>query len=126
MKLVVTFMKSCLILGFASCLLPSLTLAQHYTQTNLVSNTGNAPLNDPNLQNPWGLVASPTGSPWWVSNNAGGTSTLYSIDATGAAHIVPINPAPDEFVKIPNAPSQPPPGSPTGVMFNGSANDFLL
>jgi uncharacterized protein (TIGR03118 family) len=126
MKSVVTFLKSSVVLGFALFLLPSLTLAQHYLQTNLVSNTGNAPLNDSNLQNAWGLVSSPTGSPWWVSNNAGGTSTLYSIDATGAAHIVPINPAPNEFVKIPNAPSQTPPGSPTGVMFNGSPTDFLL
>lgn len=113
------------LLGSALFLLPSLTLAQHYTQTKLVSNTGNAPLNDTNLQNPWGLVASPT-SPWWVSNNADGTSTLYSIDATGAAHLIPINPAPNEFVNIPNAPSQTPPGSPTGVMFNGSPTDFLL
>jgi uncharacterized protein (TIGR03118 family) len=120
------FTKAVLVLGLATCGLPSLTLAQHYTQTNLVSNTGDAPLTDANLQNAWGLVSSPTGSPWWVSNNAGGTSTLYSIDATGAAHIIPINPAPDEFVKIPNAPSQPPPGSPTGVMFNGSPTDFLL
>lgn len=112
---------------FAFSLLPAVTLAQHYTQTNLVSNiAGQAPLQDTNLQNAWGLVSSPTGSPWWVSNNAGGTSTLYSIDATGAAHIVPINPAPNEFVKVPNAPSQTPPGSPTGVMFNGSPTDFLL
>ena len=126
MKCRVTFMKLFLVVGFATCLLPSLTLAQHYTQTNLVSNTGNAALTDPNLQNAWGLVSSPTGSPWWVSNNAGGTSTLYSIDANGAAHLVPINPAPNEFVKILNAPSQNPPGSPTGVMFNGSPTDFLL
>jgi uncharacterized protein (TIGR03118 family) len=100
--------------------------AQHYQQTNLVSNTGMAPTNDANLQNAWGLVAGP-GTPWWVSNNAGGTSTLYSINAAGtAATIVPINPAPNEFVTIPNAPSGTPPGSPTGVMFNGSPNDFLL
>src|ERR1700730_1559869 len=60
MKLASTFMKVCLVLGVAVCLLPSLTLAQHYTQTNLVSNKGSAALTDPNLQNPWGLVASPT------------------------------------------------------------------
>src|ERR1700752_125347 len=104
---------------------PLVAKAQKYQQTNLVSNTGIAPLNDPNLQNAWGLIAS-TGSPWWVSNNAGGTSTLYSIDAAGAVHLVPINPAPSEFVSIPNAPSQTSPGSPTGVMFNGSPTDFLL
>jgi uncharacterized protein (TIGR03118 family) len=128
MKRVMKFPKPSAVLGVALLLLPGLALAQHYTQTNLVSNTGNAPLNDPNLQNAWGLVASPTGSPWWVSNNAGGTSTLYSIDpTTGAAHLVPINPAPNEFVKIPGAPQTPPvTGSPTGVLFNGSPTDFLL
>ena len=109
-----------LLIPVAVLLLSSLTFGQHYTQTNLVSNTGAAPVNDPNLQNAWGLVASP-GSPWWVSNNAGGTSTLYSVNATGtAAAIVPL------VVTVPNAPSQPAPGSPTGIMFNGSPTDFLL
>ena len=127
-------LKSFTLLAVGLSLLPVVAKAQHYTQTNLVSNiAGQAPLQDPNLQNAWGLVSSPggpnPGSPWWVSNNAGGTSTLYSIDATGAAHLVPINPAPNEFVIIPNAPvptTPPPPGSPTGVMFNGSSTDFLL
>jgi uncharacterized protein (TIGR03118 family) len=124
-------LKFLALLAVGLALLPVVTEAQHYTQTNLVSNVaGQAPLEDPNLQNAWGLVSSPTGSPWWVSNNADGTSTLYSISAntTGGlvATLVPINPAPNEFVKIPNAPSQTPPGSPTGVMFNGSPTDFLL
>jgi uncharacterized protein (TIGR03118 family) len=119
------------LLAVGLALLPVVTKAQHYTKTNLVSNVaGQAPLEDPNLLNAWGLVASPGGSPWWVSNNAGGTSTLYSISAnsTGGlvATLIPINPAPNEFVTIPNAPSQTPPGSPTGVMFNGSPTDFLL
>jgi uncharacterized protein (TIGR03118 family) len=124
-------LKSFTLLAVGLSLLPIVAKAQHYTQTNLVSNiAGQAPLQDPNLQNAWGLVSSPTGSPWWVSNNADGTSTLYSITAnsTGGlvATLVPINPAPNEFVKVPNAPSQTPPGSPTGVMFNGSPTDFLL
>jgi uncharacterized protein (TIGR03118 family) len=125
MELTVRLGKCFAALALSLFLLPVVTEAQHYIQTNLVSNTGIAPLNDANLQNSWGLISS-TSSPWWVANNAGGTSTLYSIDAAGAAHLVPINPAPNEFVAIPNAPSQPPPGSPTGVMFNGSATDFLL
>ena len=113
-------------LSVALLLLPGLAVAQHYTQTNLVSNNGNAPLTDPNLQNAWGLVAGP-GTPWWVSNNAGGTTTLYSIDTAGAAHLVPINPPPNEFVTILGAPQTPPvAGSPTGAMFNGSPTDFLL
>jgi uncharacterized protein (TIGR03118 family) len=32
---------------------------------------------DPQLVNAWGLAATPTG-PWWVSNEARGSSTLYS------------------------------------------------
>ena len=60
------------LISLAAVLFSTLTFAQHYTQTNLVSNVpGKAPVTDPNLQNPWGLVASST-SPWWVSNNAGG------------------------------------------------------
>jgi len=116
------FLTGFTILTFIFC---TPLLAQHYTQTNLVSNIpGRAAVTDPNLQNAWGLIAGTT-TPWWISNNAGGTSTLYAIDAHGAAHIVPIN-APSDFVLVPNAPSQPAPGSPTSVMFNGSANDFLL
>jgi len=123
-------LKFLALLAVGLSVLPVVTEAQHYTQTNLVSNVaGQAPLEDPNLQNAWGLVASPTGSPWWVSNNADGTSTLYTITATStgfAATLDAINPAPNEFVKIPNAPSQTPPGSPTGIMVNGSPTDFLL
>ena len=119
MKSRILSIKPLLVLGFAMFFLPILTPAQHYVQTNLVSNvSGRAPVTDPNLQNAWGLVASPT-SPWWVSNNAGGTATLYS-SATTPTTVVPL------VVTIPNAPSQPAPGSPTGVMFNGTSTDFLL
>jgi uncharacterized protein (TIGR03118 family) len=122
MRFVMKLSKTALIFGAALFLIPNLLFAQHYTQTVLVSNTapglGGTPA-DADLQNPWGLVSSPT-SPWWVSNNAGGTTTLYSIDATaGAASKV------TRFI-VPNAPSQPAAGSPTGVMFNGSPTDFLL
>ena len=109
-----------LAVGFVAVMLSTLAFAQHYTQNNLVSNvSGKAPVIDPNLQNPWGLIASP-GSPWWLSNNAGGTATLYATPTGTAASIVPL------VVTVPNAPSQPAPGSPTGIMFNGSATDFLL
>src|SRR5215475_12473848 len=40
----------------------------------------NPPQVDPNLLNPWGLAASST-SPFWVSDNGAGVTTLY--DATG-------------------------------------------
>ena len=49
-------------------------------QTNLVSDDTQftpAQVQDPNLVNPWGLAASPTGE-WWVANEGTGTSTLYN------------------------------------------------
>jgi hypothetical protein len=100
------------------------TFAQHYQQLNLVSNVPNEfpnpgntpPVNtDPALQNAWGLVAGP-GGPFWVSNNAGGTSTLYD----GAGALIPLNaggqfvngvPVPQNGILVPNAPSQPAPGT---------------
>ena len=98
-------------------LLPAVTQAQHYKQTNLVSDImGMAPTFDPNLKNPWGLTRS-SGSPWWVGNNNSGTSTLYD----GNGNIIPL------VVTV------PPPGfapgtqsAPTGVVFNGSPTDFFL
>jgi len=45
-------------------------------QTNLVSDTsGVAPVTDPQLINPWGLSRS-SSSPWWISDNGTGVSTL--------------------------------------------------
>ncbi len=83
--------------------------AQHYTQTNLVSDQPGATVMDANLVNPWGLARS-SGSPWWVANNGTGTSTLYN-GTTGApaALIVTIPPA-----------SGTDPGVPTGTVFNGT------
>src|SRR5215469_11994486 len=80
---------------FVLLLVSSLAFGQHYTQTNLVANFASTPpagVIDPNLQNAWGLVAGPGGSPLWVASNGGGTSTLYRIDpTTGAAIFLPIN-----------------------------------
>jgi uncharacterized protein (TIGR03118 family) len=114
-------LKSLLLPGIVLLALPAVTFAQQYKQTNLVSDiSGVAPTFDPNLKNPWGLTRS-SSSPFWVSNNNSGTSTLY----TGAGAIVPINGT--GIVTI------PPPGfapgtqsTPTGVVFNGSATDFKL
>src|SRR5262245_58030534 len=86
-------------------------LSGTYLETDLVSNIpGRAAVTDTNLQNPWGLVASPMG-PWWVSDNGTGLSTLY--DGSGAVQSL--------VVTIP-----PPMGSPegttstpTGIVFNG-------
>jgi uncharacterized protein (TIGR03118 family) len=111
-------LRSSLFLGLAALLLPVLVFAQHYKQTNLVSDIASmAPTLDPNLKNPWGLTRSPSGSPWWVANNNSGTSTLY----TGAGNIVPL------VVTVPPPAFAPGTQSaPTGVVFNGSPTDFLV
>src|SRR6267154_331105 len=119
-------------------LVPNLAKAQHYTQTNLVSDTSSikAAVTDPNLKNPWGLTRSPGGSPWWVGNNNSGTSTLY--DGAGTPQNFFPDPHPDSNSNGINSPFNnfvmvPPPGfapgtasTPTGVVFNGSPADFQV
>ncbi len=85
-----------------------------YTVTNLVSDIPDAATNqDTDLVNPWGLVASAT-SPWWVSDNGTGLSTLY--DGTGAKQSL--------VVTVP-AWDGPDGGVPSGIVFNGTT-DFQL
>jgi uncharacterized protein (TIGR03118 family) len=92
---------------------------QHYTQTNLVSNaSGVAPVTDPQLINPWGISRG-SGSPWWISDNATGFSTLYNGAGAKQSLIVTIPPADPNNKKTPT-------GTPTGTIFNGSQTDFLL
>ncbi len=50
-----------------------------FVQTNLVSDIpGLATITDRELLNPWGVSHTPM-SPFWVSNQATSTSTLYSV-----------------------------------------------
>jgi hypothetical protein len=54
----------------------SLPANAQYVQHNLLSDqAGQADLVDPNLVNAWGLSRSAT-SPWWISDNGTGHSTL--------------------------------------------------
>ena len=100
-----------------SLILGATCFAQNYTQTNLVSNKpGVAPVTDPNLINSWGLSRG-SGSPWWVSDQATGVSTLYNGAGSKQSLIVTIPPADPAKTKT---------GSPTGTIFNGSQTDFLL
>jgi len=121
MKLVRKSIKLLLSIAPSMLLLPGAMFAQHYTQTNLVSDlVGVAPVHDPNLVNPWGLTRS-SSSPWWVSDNNSGDSTLY----TGTGQVIPING--NGIVTIP-PPKNAPAGTiaaPTGAIFNGSS-DFVL
>jgi uncharacterized protein (TIGR03118 family) len=86
------------------------TAQAQYQLTNLVSNQpGQALHQDPLLINAWGLVHAP-GSPWWISDNGSGWSTLYN--STGVAHSLKVVvPGTKSGVK----------GSPTGIVFNGSS-----
>ena len=113
-----TLMRLCASTGCA-LIMSAAGFAQHYTQTNLVSNTaGVAPVTDPQLINPWGLSRN-SGSPWWVSDQATGFSTLYNGAGAKQSLIVTIPPA-DPTNK--NTPT----GTPTGTIANGSQTDFLL
>jgi uncharacterized protein (TIGR03118 family) len=116
-------------LSFVSaCVLacPAALFAQQYQQTNLVSDLGTlgAQTVDPNLKNPWGIARGPSGNPWWVSDERSGVSTLYNAQGTPAN---PLNPGANGLV-VTIPPSVPPPavGTPTGVVFNGSTNDFRV
>src|SRR5271169_3261853 len=80
----------------------SVRASSSYFQTNDSSDVpGLAANTDPNLKNPWGMSFSPT-SPFWVSDQGAGVSTLY----TGTGSSIPL------VVTIP--PTSPPPAGPTG------------
>src|SRR5712691_3877345 len=80
-------------------------------QTNLVSDLpGVAALQDPHLVNPWGISES-TASPFWISDNGAGVSTLYSVPIAGSISITPL------VVNIPT-PASLDGGTPTGTVFN--------
>jgi uncharacterized protein (TIGR03118 family) len=84
-----------------------------YKQTNLTANVaGVANHMDAQLSNPWGISFLP-GNPFWISNNNGGTSTLY--DAQGNKQSL--------VVGIPSASVNPcSPGCPTGTVANNSTD----
>src|SRR6266478_4202560 len=95
-------------LGLVMMFVSGTVLAQ-YQLTNLVSNqVGAARHTDPLLVNAWGLAYGP-GSPFWISDNGSGWSTLYN--GSGKAQSL--------RVLIPAVANGP--GSPTGIVFNGSS-----
>jgi uncharacterized protein (TIGR03118 family) len=82
---------------------------QKYTQTNLVTKA-----TDASLVNPWGMSRG-SGSPWWLSDNGTGLSTLYTGNGTKLGLTV----------KIPAA-NPKKNGTPTGTIYNGSKTDYLI
>ena len=102
------------VLALAACcgialILCGAAVAQSYSASALVSNLpGKAAHTDSLLQNPWGLAYAPTGA-FWLSDEADGWSTLY--DGSG-------NPQTLKVVVPPSSGTGP--GSPTGIVYNGS------
>jgi uncharacterized protein (TIGR03118 family) len=90
-----------------------------FTQTNLVSDGFvPAPTIDPNLINPWGVAASAT-SPFWVSDNGTGVTTIYNgagqpITVTGGHSVITIATPPGETGT----------SAPTGQVFNVAVGGF--
>src|SRR4030095_9573660 len=78
---------------------PGVALAG-YIQTDLVTSA-----TDPDLINPWGISFGPT-SPFWVSDNGTGKSTLYNSTGVKQGLVV----------------TMPAAAPITGQVFNGSAN----
>jgi uncharacterized protein (TIGR03118 family) len=101
-------------LGIAVMFVSNAALAQ-YQLTNLVSNQfGAAKHDDPMQVNGWGLAYG-TGGPFWVSDNGSGWSTLYNGQGVkqGLQVLVPSE-------------SGAGPGSPTGIVHNGSTSEFQV
>src|SRR5262249_42021999 len=100
-------------LGVGLALVPSSRAGEVVQVTPLISDTETFKTPpDPDLKNPWGVSFSP-GSPFWISDNGTGLTTLYGV-----------NPATEAttkrgFVTIPSFPSGGT-GNPTGQVFNGT------
>ena len=72
---------------------------------------------DPNLLNPWGVTEIPTGSPFWISDNGAGVSTLYNVPTSAPNTVIP--PVPVRVVSIPTPVDLlGRSGAPTGTVFN--------
>jgi uncharacterized protein (TIGR03118 family) len=99
--------------------------AASYIQTDLVSDiVGLATIADPELINPFGVSHSST-SPFWISNNAINTSTLYAVTDSTNVVKTEINP-PSGFVAIPTTASGTASGNqgPTGQVSNAFGLSF--
>jgi uncharacterized protein (TIGR03118 family) len=103
-----------------------------YVVSPLVSNLANtAPIQDPVVQNAWGIAFTAAGSPFWVNDNQTGCSTLYLGNGTKVALQVSI-PLPGNLVPPgschavdPKNPPNPALAAPTGIIWNPSAS-FLV
>jgi uncharacterized protein (TIGR03118 family) len=97
------------LLGLVLVLISSSALAQYQPAFLDSDLSGKAKHTDPLLKNAWGLAYTPTGA-FWISDEASGWSTLY--DGKG-------NPQSLQVI-VPSA-SGTGPGTPTGIVYNGSS-----
>src|ERR1700730_15268003 len=96
---------------------PAATPGGSYLQTNIVSDAkGTARVTDPNLINPWGIVAGP-GTPFWIADNNAGVSTIY----TGGGAPFPGAPG-SVTIPAPAGSAAGAAGAPTGLVVNGSSS----
>jgi uncharacterized protein (TIGR03118 family) len=94
-------------LGLALAFAASNAYAQYQVTFLVADQSGKAAHQDEKLKNAWGLAAGPT--PFWVSDNDTGFSTLYDAQGNPQSLVVTIPPASREGR-----------GSPTGIVFNGT------
>src|SRR6266481_9633793 len=105
MKTTSSYMRIALPLFALAILTAASARADTYSWTNFQSDiAGVAQHVDPNLVNPWGMAASPTGT-IWVSDNGNGVSPLYHQDGTAVSLVV----------TMPTAAQNRGAGYPTGV-----------
>lgn len=109
--------------------LTSADLRNAYAVTPLVSDLKGAAVQDPVLQNSWGVAFTPAGSPFWIADNATGCATLYDGDGTKVALQVSIPlpggtvpPTDCKTIVNPNVPPVPTPAAPSGVIWNPTTN----
>lgn len=106
---------SAMVIFSALAFVPQSAAATSFSQLNLVTDDQSAnpaKITDVALKNVWGISYGPT-SPFWVSNNGTGTSTLYNVD-----------PLTNDTSKRPLTVSIPGNGSVTGQVFNGNSTAF--
>src|SRR5262249_7814988 len=100
------------VIGSAFLILVPIARAQLYQQFDLVTDdktVHSAPVEDSNLVNAWGVSFGP-GTPFSVSDNAKGVSTLVSV-----------NPVTDATTKLGLVVNTGGAGNPTGQAFNSSS-----
>lgn len=112
-------MLKSILLGAAAlsgCALLASAGSVNYLQTNLVSDLpGLAQSQDPDLVNPWGIVANPT-SPFWINDNGTGLSTIYTGNGQKQGLVV----------TIPTPVGGTPPSAPTGIVGSFGSAAFVF